>query len=131
MDWRQKSIKRFSYGPELSSPLSTRKAALLQFDPMYAVWLDSETTAMDVAWQMRTWRIKNIIFISAEDYPAFRLALALSKGRVRYCINLIHSMLTSFLIALICTNVIIHFLPHSKHQYDWVQNPYSSSIPYR
>jgi hypothetical protein len=85
---------------------------------MYAVWLDSEITATEVAWQIRAWRIRNVIFISDKSYLAFRLALALSRGKVLYYINLIQSMLTFFLLMLICANVIIHFLPHATQHYD-------------
>jgi hypothetical protein len=95
---------------------------------MYAVWLDSETTAVDVAWQMRAWRIRNVIFICAEDYLAFRLALALSKGKVLYYIDFIQSVLTFFLLLLICANIIIHFLPNTVQNYNWVQSLYSVLI---
>jgi hypothetical protein len=107
-----------------------REAALLSFEPMYAVWLDSETTAVDVAWQMRALRIRNVVFICAEDYLAFRLALALSKGKVLYYINLIQSMLTSFLLLLICANIIIHFLPCAVQNDSWSQSLYSGVIPH-
>lgn len=87
---------------------------------MYAIWLDSEITAQEVAWQMRTWRVRNIIFIVQEDYLAFRLALALSRGKVVYSMNLAHSILTIFLLLLVFANLIVQLLFGINHYDDLV-----------
>jgi hypothetical protein len=86
---------------------------------MYAVWLDSEVTAKELAWQLRAWRLRNFVLVSERNGYAFNLALALAKGKILYRVHLVYFTLTIFLLLLILANIVSasYFGQIAAHQF--------------